>query len=107
MAPEKKNDHSFSNKIGEKERRKLKEKPEGDQSVWVGLSMFGMVGWSVVAPTLLGAAAGIWLDKAHPTSFSWTLVLLLSGLFIGCLMAWYWVAREHKEDQVNHNGNEE
>ena len=28
--------------------------------------MMGLVGWSVVVPTLLGAALGIWLDHRHP-----------------------------------------
>jgi ATP synthase protein I len=28
---------------------------------------------------------------------SWTLTLLFTGLFIGCLNAWYWVVREDKE----------
>ena len=36
--------------------------------VWFGLGMMGLIGWSVVVPTLLGAALGIWLDKRHPGS---------------------------------------
>jgi predicted F0F1-ATPase subunit len=36
------------------------------QGVWFGLGMMGLIGWSVVVPTLLGAALGIWLDAHHP-----------------------------------------
>jgi ATP synthase protein I len=50
----------------------------------------------VVVPTLLGAAIGIWLDNRHPGTHSWTLMLLVIGLVIGCLNAWHWVAKENK-----------
>jgi ATP synthase protein I len=46
---------------------------------------------------LLGAALGIWMDKKHPESFSWTLTCLILGLFAGCLIAWHWITKEHKE----------
>ena len=67
------------------------------RTVWFGLGMMGLIGWSVVVPTLLGAALGIWLDNRHPGSHSWTLMLLVIGLAIGCLNAWHWVAKEDKE----------
>ena len=76
------------------------------QGVWFGLGMMGLIGWSVVVPTLLGAALGIWLDNHHPGSHSWTLTLLIVGLVIGCLNAWHWVDKEDKEmreEQENHD----
>ena len=63
-----------------------------------------LIGWSVVVPTLIGAALGIWLDKRRPGNQSWTLALLVAGLTIGCINAWLWVAKEGKamqEDQEN------
>lgn len=60
----------------------------------MGLGMFGMVGWSVAVPTLLGVALGIWLDKTFPQSFSWTLTGLILGLIAGCVIAWNWVIKE-------------
>lgn len=86
----------FSEKVGEKERRKLKALQD-KQGVWFGLGMFGMVGWSITVPTLLGAALGIWLDKAYPQPFSWTISFLFLGLISGCIIAWHWVTKEHKE----------
>ena len=56
--------------------------------------MMGLIGWSVVVPTLLGAALGLWLDMRYPGTHSWTLALLVAGLVIGCLNAWHWVAKE-------------
>jgi len=105
-ANRKKDGNIFSQQVGEKERRKLKALHEKRKSVWFGLGMFGMVGWSVVVPTLLGAILGIWLDKIYPQSFSWTLSLLIIGLFIGCLIAWFWVANEHKEMNTNDKDEE-
>jgi len=58
--------------------------------------MFGVVGWSVAVPTLLGIALGLWLDRLWPGGFSWTLALLLAGVTLGCLNAWYWVSLERK-----------
>jgi predicted F0F1-ATPase subunit len=69
------------------------------QGVWFGLGMMGLVGWSVVVPTLLGAAFGIWLDKHHPGKLSWTLALLVAGLAIGCLNAWHWVEQGRQGDE--------
>jgi ATP synthase protein I len=98
-----KKQESFSEKIAEKEKRKMKALSEDKQSVWSGLGTFGMVGWSVAVPALLGAALGIWLDKKYAQSFSWTLTCLITGLVAGCAIAWNWVA---KEDKKMHEDNE-
>jgi ATP synthase protein I len=66
----------------------------GRWSVWFGLGMFGLVGWAVAIPALLGVALGVWLDGRVPGRRSWTLTLLLVGLALGCVNAWYWVKRE-------------
>lgn len=87
---------AFSSKIGKKEERKLQAKKE-KKSVWAGLGLFGIIGWSVAIPTLLGAALGIWLDKNYKETFSWTLSLLIVGLMLGCLIAWNWINKENKE----------
>ena len=91
-----KNEPTFAAQVGAKAARKLKAR-KSTQGVWFGLGMMGLIGWSVVVPTLLGAALGIWLDKHHPGTHSWTLALLVAGLAIGCLNAWHWVAKEDQE----------
>lgn len=87
---------TFSRKVGAKAVRKLKARRHSANGVWFGLGMMGLIGWSVVVPTLLGAALGIWLDNRHPGSHSWTLTLLVAGLAVGCLNAWHWIAKEDK-----------
>ncbi|MEP6947237.1 MAG: AtpZ/AtpI family protein [Acidobacteriota bacterium] len=84
----------FSSEIAAKAERKIKAQRNKGQGVWSGLGMTGLIGWSVVVPTLLGVALGIWLDDRHPGSHSWTLMLLVIGLTLGCLNAWHWVAKE-------------
>ena len=97
---------SLSHQIGVKADRKLKAKRNANQHIWFGLGMMGLIGWSVVVPTLLGAAFGFWLDKHHSESYSWTLMFLLIGLVLGCLNAWHWVSREdtkiHEEQEDTH-----
>ncbi|HPG11285.1 MAG TPA: AtpZ/AtpI family protein [Chitinophagaceae bacterium] len=97
----------FSRSVGEKEKQKLKAQNETKRSVWSAFGLFGIVGWTIVMPTLLGAVLGKWLDKTYPQSFSWTLTCLLTGLLIGCLAAWRWIKMEHKDmHQQNDNNNE-
>ena len=90
-----KNEPDLAGQIGAKAARKLKAR-KSTQGVWFGLGMMGLVGWSVVVPTLLGAALGLWLDQHHPGKHAWTLALLVVGLSIGCVNAWYWVAQQEK-----------
>ncbi len=61
---------------------------------WRSLTFLGLVGWSVVLPTLLGAALGVWIDHHWASRLSWTLILLLSGLFVGCANVWIRIGRE-------------
>jgi len=86
----------FIRQIGVKETRKLKAQRRVTRTVWSGLGMMGLVGWSVVVPTLLGAALGVWLDKHYPATHSWMLTLLITGLSIGCVNAWHWIAKEDR-----------
>ena len=86
------------NKVAAKESRKLKCRQETPRSLWFGLGMFGLVGWSVAIPTLIGIAVGVWIDTKWRSPYSWTLVFLVIGVGLGCLNAWYWIKRESKQD---------
>jgi ATP synthase protein I len=98
---------AFSREVGAKAALKLKARRNSTQGVWLGLGMMGLIGWSVVVPTLLGAALGIWLDNRHPGSHSWTLMLLVIGLVIGCWNAWHWVAKEDKDMREEQENSDE
>ncbi len=95
---EQRNAEEFSEEIGKEESRKLKARREKEKSLWYGLGMFGIIGWSVVIPTLIGLAVGLWLDAETDGSVSWTLTFLSIGVALGCLNAWRWVKRESRHD---------
>lgn len=89
--------------VGAKATRKIVARRD-TQGVWFGLGMMGLVGWSIVVPTLLGAALGLWLDARHPGKHAWTLALLVAGLVLGCANAWHWIA---KEDRTMHEQSDD
>jgi len=77
-------------------KRKLRKKNNRGNSLWFGMGLFGLVGWSVTIPALLCLALGVWLDSRVSSSYSWTLMLLVTGMVLGCLNAWYWVKKEQQ-----------
>jgi len=80
--------------VAQKTSRRLKARRTRNRSVWFGIGMFGLVGWTVAVTTLIGVFLGIWIDKTWPGPFSWTLTLLILGLLTGCMNAWYWIKKE-------------
>jgi ATP synthase protein I len=97
---------TFAEQVGAKVARKLKARRNSGKSVWFGLGMMGLIGWSVTIPTLLGAALGLWLDQRPSDKHSWTLALMMAGLALGCGNAWLWVAKQDqamRDDQGDGN----
>lgn len=84
--------------VRQRAERKLRAREESRRTAWFGLGTFGLVGWSVAIPTLLGTALGVWLDGRWPGQVSWTLSFLIIGVALGCLNAWYWIKEESKRD---------
>ena len=98
-------DTAFSQQVGRQARRKLAAAGGSRPSVWLGLAASGVIGWSVVIPTLLGAAFGRWADQRLPTAFSWTLALASAGLVLGCVNAWRWITKENAPDPGDEEGS--
>lgn len=98
---------ALAEQIDAKAKRMLKARRRRAPGVWFGLGMMGLIGWSVTVPTLVGAAIGMWLDRHYPGNRSWTLALLISGLAIGCLNAWHWVAKEEMAMQDEQENQDE
>ncbi len=96
---------TFAEQVGANAARKLRVRHDPSH-VWFGLGMMGLIGWSVVVPTLLGAGIGLWLDARYGGRQSWTLALLVAGLVLGCLNAWHWVAKEDKAIRDEREGND-
>jgi ATP synthase protein I len=98
----------FPEEVDVRERRKLRARKKKTGEVWFGLGMFGMVGWSVAIPTVLGIFIGVWIDLTWASRYSWTLMLLVVGLAIGCVNAWFWINRQRRSisrDREDDNGD--
>lgn len=87
----------FPREVKKREDRKLAARKHGDETVWFGLGMFGLVGWAVAIPTVAAIFLGVWIDMTWPSRYSWTLMLLVIGLGLGCSNAWYWVQKERRK----------
>ena len=55
---------------------------EGQPSVARFVGQIGVLGWIIVAPTLIGLFIGRWLDHKLGTGIFWSAPLLLSGVVI-------------------------
>ncbi|MEO5755490.1 MAG: AtpZ/AtpI family protein [Mesorhizobium sp.] len=95
----------FARRVGMQARRRLKARR--GNGVWFGLGMMGLIGWSIVVPTLLGAVLGHWLDNRQLGGRSWTLALLIAGLVLGCWNAWRWVSNEDKAMREDSDNDDE
>ena len=91
-------EEKMAEEVEHKAARKIRARQGRDRSIWFGLGMFGLVGWSVAIPTLIGLAIGIWIDMRWPSRFSWTLMGLIIGVALGCVNAWFWVKRESRRE---------
>lgn len=89
-------DDDLCEEVACREARKLRARRQGRESVWFGLGMMGLVGWSVAVPTLVGLGIGWYIDSHWPGQYSFTLMLILGGVAVGCLNAWLWVSRERR-----------
>ena len=87
----------FHSEVADKAARKQAARLRNRRKVWFWLGMMGLVGWSVAIPAVLGVFLGVWLDETFGGRVSWTLTLLLVGVVVGCLNAWFWVERERNE----------
>ena len=83
--------------VGVRQARMIRRQQESSPSFWRSVAMVGAIGWSVALPTLIGVAAGAWIDHHWPSRFSWTLMLLFSGLVLGLLDAWNRIKRAQEK----------
>jgi len=86
----------LSDEVSQKEARKVRARKKSKKGALYGFTMFGLVGWSVAVPTLLGVLIGTWLERKYPGKAAWTLNFLIIGIILGCVNAWFWI---HKENQ--------
>ena len=85
--------NGFLTSIRRHAERHDKARREGPPSLGRYLAQVGVLGWTIVVPTLLGVYAGRWIDRRLGTGIFWTGPLLMGGLAIGCWSAWRWMHR--------------
>ncbi|MFH1217006.1 MAG: AtpZ/AtpI family protein [Pseudomonadota bacterium] len=82
--------------IDKKSLKRDRAQKEKQRPIFFGFGMFGMIGWTIAVPAVIGIFIGRWLDGRHlgSTTISWTLTCLFTGLFIGGVAAWHWIKKE-------------
>jgi ATP synthase protein I len=74
------------------ERAKAKlDNPE--PSLGARLGQIGVLGWTIVVPTLLAVALGRWLDHMFATGIFFSAPLIFIGAIFGFWSAWKWMQR--------------
>lgn len=89
----------LASKVGADAERRIALRKAPHRSAWRGLAFFGLVGWTVVVPTIAGAALGMWIDGRNGDERSWTLALMIAGLVLGCATAWGWINSTEDHDE--------
>jgi ATP synthase protein I len=75
----------------ERQRRWLRE---GQPSLALFIGQIGVLGWIIVAPTLIGLFIGRWLDDRFGSGIFWSAPLLLVGVVVGCWSGWRWMHKQ-------------
>jgi ATP synthase protein I len=61
---------------------------DGERSLAQNLALAGVLGWTIVLPSLAGILLGRWLDRMLGTGIVLTSALLFIGVVVGCAFAW-------------------
>lgn len=77
-----------------REQRREQWKKQGERSLWRNLSMFGAIGWLIVAPILLGVLLGQWLDRTFDSGIFFSGALIVLGAALGSYLAWQRIDKE-------------
>jgi ATP synthase protein I len=67
---------------------------EPEPSLGRRLGQIGILGWTVIVPTLAGVVLGRWLDRALGTRVFFSAPLVMIGAGIGLWSAWKWMHRQ-------------
>jgi ATP synthase protein I len=80
-------------------QRKRRHEEEPEPSLGSRLGQIGVLGWTIIAPTLLGLVLGRWLDRRFTTGVFFSAPLLMIGAGIGLWSAWKWMHRQTGSDR--------
>jgi ATP synthase protein I len=84
----------LENAVRARRKRRALWEEKGERPIGRNLALIGVLGWTVVTPTLAGLFAGRWLDRHLGSGIFWTLGLLTGGVALGCALAWKRIGKE-------------
>lgn len=93
-APEPTAPDGLSDAVRTRQQRRRRWLTEGEPSTARFVGQIGVLGWIIVAPTLIGLFIGRWIDRWLGTGIFWSAPLLLVGVVIGCWSAWRWMHQQ-------------
>jgi len=80
-------------------QRKRQGLEEPEPSLGSRLGQMGILGWTIVLPTLLGLVLGHWLDHRFGTGVFFSAPLLMIGAGFGLWSAWKWMHRQTRSQE--------
>jgi len=64
-----------------------------EPSLGTRLGQIGILGWTIIVPTLIGVVIGRWLDRMSDGGIFFTAPLIMLGAAFGLWSAWKWMNR--------------
>ena len=80
--------------VRKQEERRKHWRSEGEPSMMRFVGQIGVLGWIIVAPTLIGLFIGRWLDHRFGSGIFWSAALLLLGVTAGFWSGWRWMQKQ-------------
>ena len=74
--------------------RQAEGRADPEPSLGARLGQIGVLGWTIVVPTVLLLFLGRWLDRSFGTGIFFSAPLLMIGAAIGFWSAWRWMRRQ-------------
>ena len=74
--------------------REAEGRADPEPSLGTRLGQIGVLGWTIIVPTLLFLFLGRWLDRTFGTGIFFSAPLLMIGAAIGFWSAWRWMHRQ-------------
>jgi ATP synthase protein I len=87
-------DNGMTAAVRQQRERQREWMREGEPSMAQYVGRIGVLGWIIVAPTLIGLFIGRWLDQRFGTGIFWSAPLMGIGVIIGCWSAWKWMHKQ-------------
>ena len=76
----------------DQQARQIRRARREHNTVLASLGYLGSIGFLFVLPVVIGAYLGAWLDGRYQTfQTSWTVSLILLGVFIGALNVYFFI----------------